>query len=223
MHEMSIAQSLVSILQEEMAKHGAATLRSVRLSIGEMSAIVPESLHMAYQMPSLCGESPGVSHVDCKADSCRPGMMSGGEQSIVLRLQCGMCRGELRETPLEASCKLGNAGVGWRGALEPASRGVHKGPLRPADRQDPQHHPGHPLVIEAQAANACRACHGPAGALSLDLPCTEKANNTSPRAAAAPMAAQAHMGNAAPSAVTKEVSGDHSDQVPCWSWYRTLQ
>lgn len=50
MHEMSIAQSLVAILQEEMAKHGAASLRSVRLSIGEMSAIVPESLSFCFEI-----------------------------------------------------------------------------------------------------------------------------------------------------------------------------
>jgi hydrogenase nickel incorporation protein HypA/HybF len=50
MHEMSIAQSLISILQEEMAKHGASTLRSVRLSVGEMSAIVPESLSFCFEI-----------------------------------------------------------------------------------------------------------------------------------------------------------------------------
>ena len=50
MHEMSIAQSLINILQEEMEKHGAKTLRSVRLSIGEMSAIVPESLSFCFEI-----------------------------------------------------------------------------------------------------------------------------------------------------------------------------
>jgi len=50
MHEMSIAQSLITILQEEMTKHGATVLRSVRLSIGEMSAIVPESLSFCFEI-----------------------------------------------------------------------------------------------------------------------------------------------------------------------------
>jgi hydrogenase nickel incorporation protein HypA/HybF len=50
MHEMSIAQSLIDILHEEMAKHGAATLRSVRLSVGELSAIVPESLSFCFEI-----------------------------------------------------------------------------------------------------------------------------------------------------------------------------
>ena len=50
MHEMSIAQNLIDILQEEMAKLGAATLRSVRLSVGELSAIVPESLSFCFEI-----------------------------------------------------------------------------------------------------------------------------------------------------------------------------
>jgi len=50
MHEMSIAQSLIQILQEEMVKHGAKALRSVRLSVGEMTAIVPESLSFCFEI-----------------------------------------------------------------------------------------------------------------------------------------------------------------------------
>ncbi len=50
MHEMSIAQSLIHILQEEMAKHGAKSLRSVRLSVGELTAIVPESLSFCFEI-----------------------------------------------------------------------------------------------------------------------------------------------------------------------------
>ena len=50
MHEMSIAQSLIHILQEEMEKHGAKSLRSVRLSVGELTAIVPESLSFCFEI-----------------------------------------------------------------------------------------------------------------------------------------------------------------------------
>ena len=48
MHEMSIAQSLVDIIREEMGKHNAKTLRSVRLNIGQMSAIVPDALNFCF-------------------------------------------------------------------------------------------------------------------------------------------------------------------------------
>jgi hydrogenase nickel incorporation protein HypA/HybF len=50
MHEMSIAQSLVDLLREEMDKAGAKTLLSVRLEIGRMSAIVPDALSFGFQV-----------------------------------------------------------------------------------------------------------------------------------------------------------------------------
>ena len=50
MHEMSIAQSLIEIISEEMSKNNANTLRSVRLNIGQMSAIVPEALSFCFEV-----------------------------------------------------------------------------------------------------------------------------------------------------------------------------
>ena len=50
MHEMSIAQSLIDILREEMLTHNAKTLRSVRLNIGQMSAVVPDALSFCFQI-----------------------------------------------------------------------------------------------------------------------------------------------------------------------------
>lgn len=45
---MSIAQSLIEILQEEMARHEATYLRSVRLAVGKLSAVVPEALRFCF-------------------------------------------------------------------------------------------------------------------------------------------------------------------------------
>lgn len=50
MHEMSIAQSLLDIIREEMRKHEATVLRSVHLQIGQLSAIVPESLKFCFEI-----------------------------------------------------------------------------------------------------------------------------------------------------------------------------
>ena len=50
MHEMSIVQSLIEILREEMLKNDAKTLRSVRLNIGQLSAIVPDSLSFCFEI-----------------------------------------------------------------------------------------------------------------------------------------------------------------------------
>lgn len=50
MHEMSIAKSLIDIIHEEMAKNNARILRTVSLNVGEMSAVVPESLKFCFSI-----------------------------------------------------------------------------------------------------------------------------------------------------------------------------
>jgi hydrogenase nickel incorporation protein HypA/HybF len=49
MHEMSIAQSLVGIVQQEMSKHGVSRLVSVRVCHGALAAVVPHALEFAWQ------------------------------------------------------------------------------------------------------------------------------------------------------------------------------
>jgi len=50
LHEMSIAQGVIEIVQDEMTKNNATVLRSVRLNIGALSAIVPESLSFCFEV-----------------------------------------------------------------------------------------------------------------------------------------------------------------------------
>ncbi|MGC9195415.1 MAG: hydrogenase maturation nickel metallochaperone HypA [Syntrophobacteraceae bacterium] len=52
MHELSIAQSLLDIIVEESNKHGLARINKVRLRIGELSAVVPESLLFCFDLVS---------------------------------------------------------------------------------------------------------------------------------------------------------------------------
>jgi hydrogenase nickel incorporation protein HypA/HybF len=60
MHEMSIAQSLIEIIREEMARHQAHTLRAVRIHVGEMSAIVPDSLSFCFEVITAGTEMEGA-------------------------------------------------------------------------------------------------------------------------------------------------------------------
>jgi len=60
MHEMSIAQGLLDIIKEEMEKHHATVLRSVRLNIGQLSAIVPESLSFCFEVMTTGTELEGA-------------------------------------------------------------------------------------------------------------------------------------------------------------------
>ncbi len=50
MHELSIAQNIIMIVQEELQKYEHKSLRSIRLKIGAMSAIVPDSLSFCFGM-----------------------------------------------------------------------------------------------------------------------------------------------------------------------------
>lgn len=60
MHEMSIAQGLLDIIREEMEKHQATVLRSVRLNIGQLSAVVPESLSFCFEVMTAGTELEGA-------------------------------------------------------------------------------------------------------------------------------------------------------------------
>ena len=65
MHEMSIVQSLISIVEEEMLKNKATGLRSVKVTIGEMSGIVPEALKTCFD---ILTEKTGMKGAVLKMD-----------------------------------------------------------------------------------------------------------------------------------------------------------
>lgn len=50
MHEMSIAQNILEIVDEYMAREPAAKLLEVVVEIGEMVAVVPDSLYFCYDV-----------------------------------------------------------------------------------------------------------------------------------------------------------------------------
>ena len=57
---MSIAQSLIDVLKEEMVSHQVKTIRSVRLNIGQMSAVVPDALLFCFQVITKGTDLEGV-------------------------------------------------------------------------------------------------------------------------------------------------------------------
>ncbi len=52
MHELSIAQSILKIVQDETKKHGVSRVTRIFLRIGALSAIVPESLTFSFEIIS---------------------------------------------------------------------------------------------------------------------------------------------------------------------------
>ncbi len=60
MHEMSIAQSLLDVIKDEMQRHNASVLKSVLVHIGQLSAIVPESLSFCFEIMTSGTELEGA-------------------------------------------------------------------------------------------------------------------------------------------------------------------
>jgi hydrogenase nickel incorporation protein HypA/HybF len=49
-HELSIAESLVDVLAEEAARHGAGKILSVRIRVGRLSGIVGDALCFSFDV-----------------------------------------------------------------------------------------------------------------------------------------------------------------------------
>ena len=52
MHELSIAQSLLDMIVDESQRHRLGRVDKVRLRIGELAAVVPESLRFCFDLVS---------------------------------------------------------------------------------------------------------------------------------------------------------------------------
>ena len=63
MHEYPITLSIVQISNEEAFKHGANKITEIRLKIGELSGLVPESLQVYFDMISQGTLSEGAKLV----------------------------------------------------------------------------------------------------------------------------------------------------------------
>jgi hydrogenase nickel incorporation protein HypA/HybF len=50
MHEMSIVQSIIDIVQQEMARHQVSKVTVIRLVVGEFTAVVPDSLTFCFEL-----------------------------------------------------------------------------------------------------------------------------------------------------------------------------
>lgn len=76
MHEMSIAQSLIEIIREEMAQNNALKLRTARIQVGQMSAIVPAALSFCFGVITEGTEMEGAELI---------------VESVPLRGKCHQC------------------------------------------------------------------------------------------------------------------------------------
>lgn len=107
MHEMAIAEGILSIALEYAEKEGALKISEIGLLLGEMSGVVTESLTFGFEMLSKgtpaegavlsireiplmgrctkCGREVHVEHYDFWCPACRDGVLeivSGREMQV---------------------------------------------------------------------------------------------------------------------------------------------
>jgi hydrogenase nickel incorporation protein HypA/HybF len=110
-HEMGIALNIYDICKKTLAQHGAGRLESVRVAVGELSALEPELLEFAWQAVTERGPDAGCrleidwrpAHQFCPAckeekprspgswlrvcpDCGQPLVVEGGDELDVLQL-----------------------------------------------------------------------------------------------------------------------------------------
>lgn len=102
MHEMSLTVSLLDIVRQEMRKHGAKTLRMVRLRHGALTNVMPEALSMAFEVLIQGTDLEGAR-------------LEMTEEAV--RLACGNCGKEFepgapRAAALVAPCPFCDEAIG---------------------------------------------------------------------------------------------------------------
>ena len=109
MHEMSIAQSLMDIIKEEMEKNNLTTLLKVKIRAGRLNAIVPDALMFCFDM--LLKDTPWEGAileietipVKMKCSKCGREFVAPSEERIgsLLSLPCPYCGMDVGHTLIE--------------------------------------------------------------------------------------------------------------------------
>jgi hydrogenase nickel incorporation protein HypA/HybF len=61
MHELSLVESILQIVDEYAAKEGFARVTSLRLSCGKLSSVVPQALSFAFEVQSKGTRAEGAA------------------------------------------------------------------------------------------------------------------------------------------------------------------
>ncbi len=100
MHELAIAESIAGIIQQEMDKNGLVVFSEARVVYGQLTAIVPEALEVAFQC--VCANT---SLADGKLEM----------EMVPLRVECGKCKQEFGpENEYSMQCPYCQTQIGHR-------------------------------------------------------------------------------------------------------------
>jgi hydrogenase nickel incorporation protein HypA/HybF len=90
---MSIAQSLLDIVLDEAGKHGVYKVKVIRLQVGDLAAVVPESLSFCFGMLSegtvAAGSEIEIERIPVVARCAECDIRFEVEKSVFLCPQCG--------------------------------------------------------------------------------------------------------------------------------------
>ncbi len=93
MHELSIAQNIVEIIQEHVPSNGLSLVKNVKMKIGNLAGVVPDSLEFCFD--AITDQTPMrnavlvVEHVPFVVECGRCGKASTSEVGIILCAECG--------------------------------------------------------------------------------------------------------------------------------------
>ncbi len=93
MHELSIAENIVEIIQDHVPSSGLSRVRNVKLKIGELAGVVPDSLEFCFD--AITDQTPMrdavlvVEHVPFVIECHTCGLVSTNDVGIILCARCG--------------------------------------------------------------------------------------------------------------------------------------
>ncbi len=91
MHELSLTQSLITIVEEHARQAGATIIRGITVEVGALSGAIPEALEFAF-------------------DVCSKGSLAEGASLVIHRVpghgRCAACAAEAECHELTAVCPV---------------------------------------------------------------------------------------------------------------------
>ena len=93
MHELSIAEELLRIIEKRASEEGIGSVEKIELRIGEYSGILPDSLQFAFEVLSKGKLTEGAS---VEVEMISPKFLCGkcGEEVISYETNCPKCGSE---------------------------------------------------------------------------------------------------------------------------------
>ncbi|MBI5606539.1 MAG: hydrogenase maturation nickel metallochaperone HypA [Deltaproteobacteria bacterium] len=96
---MGIAQSILDIVEQEMARHGATRVSTIRLVVGEFTAVVPHSLTFCFEIITKDTPFEGVK-LEMEQVPLTGRCSGCGEEFVIkeYRFVCPKCQSQEIET-----------------------------------------------------------------------------------------------------------------------------